>query len=157
MTICGLIAHYGDEDGGVDRCAALMKLGEPIFKARDVRVRNLSVSEFAAQHDEMSRTKPVRFNTPGVVGRCRACSAVQSGLNLAPIGLARRLLCNAATHGLIGRKPARGEVLSFPEALCHLCEAKTSSGIKSRNVCFGEQDVLRIELPAAPIKVDRWR
>jgi len=30
-----------------------MKTGEPVFKALNVRVRNLSVSEFAAQQDEM--------------------------------------------------------------------------------------------------------
>jgi hypothetical protein len=40
MTICGLIAHYGD-DAGVDARAALMKRGEPIFKARGVTVRGV--------------------------------------------------------------------------------------------------------------------
>jgi NADPH-dependent curcumin reductase CurA len=49
MTICGLIAHYGDEDGDASR-AALMKLGEPYFKARSVTVKNLRVGDFAANH-----------------------------------------------------------------------------------------------------------
>ncbi|KRP91012.1 zinc-binding dehydrogenase [Bradyrhizobium pachyrhizi] len=54
MTICGYIAHYGDEDGGTDHHAAQMKLGEPIFKARRVTVKNLVVGDFAANHhDEM--------------------------------------------------------------------------------------------------------
>jgi NADPH-dependent curcumin reductase CurA len=53
MTICGLIAHYGDEDG-VDSRAELMKLAGPKLKAREVVVKNLFVGDFAADHhDEM--------------------------------------------------------------------------------------------------------
>src|SRR5260221_1974032 len=37
MTICGLIAHYGD-DAGADARAALMRRGEAIFKRRGVTV-----------------------------------------------------------------------------------------------------------------------
>src|SRR5258706_10714809 len=40
MTICGLIAHYGDEAGS-DARAALMKRGESVFKQRHVAVRDL--------------------------------------------------------------------------------------------------------------------
>jgi len=50
MTICGLIAHYGDAG---DARAALMKKGEPVFKERGVAVRDLFVGDFIANHDEM--------------------------------------------------------------------------------------------------------
>jgi NADPH-dependent curcumin reductase CurA len=47
MTICGLIAHYGD-DPGEDARAVVRGRAE----ARDVRVRNLSVGEYVAEwHD----------------------------------------------------------------------------------------------------------
>ena len=49
MTICGLIAHYGDE-AGADARAALMKRGEAIFQARGVTVRDLFVGNFVADH-----------------------------------------------------------------------------------------------------------
>src|SRR5207253_3484444 len=42
MTICGLIAHYGDA-AGADARAALMQRGEAIFKQRGVKVRDLFV------------------------------------------------------------------------------------------------------------------
>ena len=35
MTICGLIAHYGDEEG-TDARAALMKRGDAVFRERGV-------------------------------------------------------------------------------------------------------------------------
>ncbi len=50
MTICGLIAHYGD-DG--DARAALMKKGEVILRERNVSVKSLFVGDFADRHDEM--------------------------------------------------------------------------------------------------------
>ena len=49
MTICGLIAHYGD-DALADARAALMKRGEAVFKARGVTVRDLFVGDFVATH-----------------------------------------------------------------------------------------------------------
>jgi NADPH-dependent curcumin reductase CurA len=49
MTICGLIAHYGDK-AGTDARAALMKRGEAIFKTRGVTVRDLFVGDFVADH-----------------------------------------------------------------------------------------------------------
>jgi hypothetical protein len=51
MTICGLIAHYGDA-AGVDSRAALMQRGKPIFKARNVTVRGLAVGDFVADHHD---------------------------------------------------------------------------------------------------------
>jgi NADPH-dependent curcumin reductase CurA len=51
MTICGLIAHYGD-DTGTDARAALMARGEPIFRERDVTVRDLFVGDYVADHHD---------------------------------------------------------------------------------------------------------
>jgi NADPH-dependent curcumin reductase len=50
MTICGLIAHYGD-DG--DARSALMNKGEATFQSRGVTVKNLFVGDFINRHDEM--------------------------------------------------------------------------------------------------------
>jgi len=51
MTICGLIAHYGD-DAGVDGRAELMKLAEPIIRERGVSVSNLFVGDYVADHHD---------------------------------------------------------------------------------------------------------
>jgi NADPH-dependent curcumin reductase len=51
MTICGLIAHYGDA-AGTDARAALMKRGETIFTARGVRVRDLFVGDYVESHHD---------------------------------------------------------------------------------------------------------
>jgi NADPH-dependent curcumin reductase CurA len=51
MTICGLIAHYGDAPG-TDARAALMKRGESIFKERDVAVRDLFVGDYVESHHD---------------------------------------------------------------------------------------------------------
>ena len=50
MTICGLIAHYGDADGE-DARAELMRRGEPIFRDCGVTVRNLFVGDFVAEYE----------------------------------------------------------------------------------------------------------
>ena len=51
MTICGLIAHYGDEDNS-DARAVLMARGDAIFKARGVKVGDLFVGDFVADHHD---------------------------------------------------------------------------------------------------------
>jgi NADPH-dependent curcumin reductase CurA len=51
MTICGLIAHYGDA-AGTDARAALMKRGEAIFKSRGVTVRDLFVGDYVESHHD---------------------------------------------------------------------------------------------------------
>ncbi|MGD0143302.1 MAG: NADP-dependent oxidoreductase [Rhizomicrobium sp.] len=51
MTICGLIAHYGDA-AGTDARAALMKRGERIFQERNVTVRDLFVGDFVEGHHD---------------------------------------------------------------------------------------------------------
>jgi hypothetical protein len=53
MTICGLIATYGDAGG--DARSALMKRGEATFKHRGVTVRDLFVGDYIGFHDEMLR------------------------------------------------------------------------------------------------------
>jgi NADPH-dependent curcumin reductase CurA len=50
MTICGLIAHYGD-DASTDARAALMAQGQAIFAERHVAVRDLFVGEYVADHE----------------------------------------------------------------------------------------------------------
>jgi NADPH-dependent curcumin reductase CurA len=50
MTICGLIASYGDKGG--DARAALMKRGESIFNDRGVTVRDLFVGDFVEGHHD---------------------------------------------------------------------------------------------------------
>jgi hypothetical protein len=50
MTICGLIATYGDV--GTDARAALMQRGQAIFKDRGVTVRDLFVGDFVAGHHD---------------------------------------------------------------------------------------------------------
>ena len=52
MTICGLIAHYGDA-AGTDARAALMQRGGKIFKERGVTVRDLFVGDFVASHHDI--------------------------------------------------------------------------------------------------------
>ena len=50
MTICGLIAHYGDDIAAAR--AALMAEGEAIFAERDVTVRDLFVGDFVGSHQD---------------------------------------------------------------------------------------------------------
>jgi hypothetical protein len=50
MTICGLIASYGDAGG--DARAALMKRGEAVFKHRGVTVRDLFVGDYVEGHHD---------------------------------------------------------------------------------------------------------
>jgi hypothetical protein len=49
MTICGLIAHYGETG---DARAGLMARGEAIFKDRGVAVGDLFVGDFVTSHQE---------------------------------------------------------------------------------------------------------
>src|SRR5688500_2130231 len=50
MTICGLIAHYGDAPG-TDARAELMARGEAVFRERGVKVGNLFVGDFVESHE----------------------------------------------------------------------------------------------------------
>jgi NADPH-dependent curcumin reductase len=51
MTICGLIAHYGDA-AGTDARAALMRRGEAVLKDRGVNVRDLFVGDYVESHQD---------------------------------------------------------------------------------------------------------
>lgn len=48
-TICGFIAHYGDAPG-VDARSAMMAMAKPVFEARNVKVGDLFVGNFADSH-----------------------------------------------------------------------------------------------------------
>lgn len=88
MTICGFIAHYGDKDGGANRRAALMKLGEPIFKVRGVTVKNLLVSDFAAeyQHEMLTYVAPLL-----AAGKVKYREDIRHGLETIPTAFAEML------------------------------------------------------------------
>ena len=49
MTICGLIAHYGD-DPDVNAGAEMLARAKPVFDARGVTVQNLFVGNYAESH-----------------------------------------------------------------------------------------------------------
>jgi hypothetical protein len=51
MTICGLIAHYGDAVG-TDARASLMTRGASVFQQRGVTVRDLFVGDFVESHHD---------------------------------------------------------------------------------------------------------
>lgn len=86
MTVCGFIAHYGDQDS-VATHAALMKLGQPIFKARGVTVKDLSVADFAGHHDEM-----LAYVAPLVAAeRIKYREDIRQGLETIPSAFAEML------------------------------------------------------------------
>ncbi len=51
MTICGLIAHYGD-DPDVNAGAEMLKRAKPVFDERGVKVQNLFVGNYAESHHD---------------------------------------------------------------------------------------------------------
>ena len=83
MTICGLIAHYGDVPG-VDARALERGLAE----ARGVHVRNLSVGQYAADwHDTF-----LAEMTPWVAsGEVRYREYIREGLEIIPTAFAEML------------------------------------------------------------------
>jgi len=50
MTLCGLIAHYGDAAGS-DARAALMASADATLRDRNVKVRDLFVGDYVAEHE----------------------------------------------------------------------------------------------------------
>jgi NADPH-dependent curcumin reductase CurA len=84
MTICGLIAHYGD-DG--DARAALMARGEATFANRGVTVNSLFVGDFIDRHDEM-----LAYVGPLVAsGRLKYREDIRQGLETIPACFAEML------------------------------------------------------------------
>jgi NADPH-dependent curcumin reductase CurA len=87
MTICGLIASYGDAEGS-DARAALMARGQPVFDARHVTVRDLFVGDYVKDHhDEM-----LAFIAPRVAsGDIRYREDIRKGLETIPAAFAEML------------------------------------------------------------------
>jgi NADPH-dependent curcumin reductase CurA len=87
MTICGLIASYGDE-AGADARAALMAGGEAVFREREVTVRDLFVGDYVRdRHDEM-----LAFMAPRVAsGEIRYREDIRQGLETIPDAFAEML------------------------------------------------------------------
>jgi hypothetical protein len=87
MTICGLIAHYGDDEG-TDSRAELMARAAPVIRERGVTVKNLFVGDFAANHhDEM-----LAYIAPLVkAGKIKYCEDIREGLETIPSAFAEML------------------------------------------------------------------
>jgi len=87
MTICGLIAHYGDAPGH-DARAELMRRGDPIFKARHVTVRDLFVGDWVAEHqDECLR----RMAEWVAAGQIKYLEDIRHGFETVPSAFAEML------------------------------------------------------------------
>ena len=87
MTICGLIAHYGDAPG-VDARAALMAKGEPVFTARGVTVKDLCVGDFVASHQDSF----LREVAPqGASGQVKNLEDIRQGIETGPAAFAEML------------------------------------------------------------------
>ena len=87
MTICGLIAHYGDEAGS-DARAALMKRGESVFQARNVAVRDLFVGDYVATHHDafLSAVAP-----KVAAGEIKYREDIRHGIEIVPAAFAEML------------------------------------------------------------------
>jgi len=87
MTICGLIAHYG-EAAGSDARAALMKRGEAVFAERGVTVRDLFVGDFVESHHDAF----LRETAPKVAsGAIKYREDIRQGLESVPASFAQML------------------------------------------------------------------
>jgi hypothetical protein len=87
MTICGLIAHYGDA-AGTDARADLLKRGEAIFNARGVTVRDLFVGDFVeSHHDAFLREVAPRVAS----GELRYREDIRQGIETLPACFAEML------------------------------------------------------------------
>jgi NADPH-dependent curcumin reductase CurA len=87
MTICGLIAHYGD-DAGTDARAALMASGESVFHERGVTVRDLFVGDYVADHHDAFLAQMSAWVAAGDV---RYLEDIREGLETIPAAFAEML------------------------------------------------------------------
>jgi NADPH-dependent curcumin reductase CurA len=87
MTICGLIAHYGD-DAGTDARAALMASGESVFRERGVTVRDLFVGDYVADHHDAFLAQMSAWVAAGDV---RYLEDIREGLETIPAAFAEML------------------------------------------------------------------
>jgi NADPH-dependent curcumin reductase CurA len=85
MTICGLIAHYGDAG---DARAALMKRGEAIFRERDVTVRDLFVGDFVEHHHDAFLREMAPLVASGAV---KYREDIREGIETVPAAFAEML------------------------------------------------------------------
>ena len=83
MTICGLIAHYGDAPGADARARERSRA-----EARDVRVRNLSVGEYAADWHDAFLTEMAPWVASGAV---RYREDIREGFEVIPTTFAEML------------------------------------------------------------------
>ena len=87
MTICGLIASYGDAEG-TDARAALMARGKPTFDARHVTVRDLFVGDYVKDH----HAEMLAFVAPHVAaGDLHYREDIREGLETIPAAFAELL------------------------------------------------------------------
>jgi NADPH-dependent curcumin reductase CurA len=87
MTICGLIAHYGD-DAGTDARAALMARGEPVFHEGGVTVRDLFVGDYVADHHDAFLAQMSAWVAAGDV---KYLEDIREGLETIPAAFAEML------------------------------------------------------------------
>lgn len=87
MTICGLIAHYGDA-AGTDARADLMRRGEAIFRERGVTVRDLFVGDYVAEHHDAFLRDMAAWVKAGDV---RYREDIREGLEAVPAAFAEML------------------------------------------------------------------
>jgi NADPH-dependent curcumin reductase CurA len=90
MTICGLIAHYGDE-AGADARAALMARGQGVFTERGVTVRDLFVGDFVADRHDGFLREMARWVASGQV---RYREDLREGLESVPAAFTEMLQGN---------------------------------------------------------------
>jgi hypothetical protein len=87
MTICGLIASYGD-DATTNARAALMACGKPVFEARHVTVRDLFVGDWVAEHEAPFLRDMAQWVAAGEV---RYREDIRQGLESLPAAFAEML------------------------------------------------------------------
>ena len=80
MTICGLIATYGDNDGTASR-EAMMARGEALFRERGVTVGDLFVGDYVADHQEAFLDYVAPLVASGAV---KYCEDIRQGLEAIP-------------------------------------------------------------------------
>jgi NADPH-dependent curcumin reductase CurA len=87
MTICGLIAHYGDA-AGTDARAALMQRGASVFRERGVTVRDLFVGDYVASHHDafLAEVAPLVAS-----GKVKYREDIRQGLENVPVCFAEML------------------------------------------------------------------
>jgi NADPH-dependent curcumin reductase CurA len=101
MTICGLIASYGDAPGQ-DARAVLMARGEAIFKARDVTVTDLFVGDYVKDHHDAFLARMGPWVARGEV---KYLEDIREGLETIPTAFAEMLSGGAFGKTLVRVSP----------------------------------------------------